>query len=235
MTVLQAGSGTDHPRGDDCVIVRFTAWKRDGSLFSTSGLHGETNTQCLAAAIPGIAEALTAMAPGEKRRIWVPAELAFATHVAHHGAKNMPREDPPPHVDLTFDLELVRILKAAEKPTDLKVPPPDAFKTPSGVAILVLQPGTGTKHPGPGSRVTLNYTGWTADGMLFESTATSGHAAVFFLGTTLAGWREGLQFMVAGEKVRLWIPAALAYGNHPTNRLVPAGDLVYDIQLLDFQ
>jgi len=235
MTVLQAGSGTDHPRGDDCVIVRFTAWKRDGSLFSTSGLHGETNTQCLAAAIPGIAEALTAMAPGEKRRIWVPAELAFATHVAHHGAKNMPREDPPPHVDLTFDLELVRILKAAEKPTDLKVPPPDAFKTPSGVAILVLQPGTGTKHPGPGSRVTLTYTGWTADGMLFESTATSGHAAVFFLGTTLAGWREGLQFMVAGEKARLWIPAALAYGSHPTNRLVPAGDLVYDIQLMDFQ
>ena len=234
MTVLRAGSGTDHPRGDDCAIVRFTAWKRDGALFSTSGLHGETSTQCLTAAIPGIAEALSAMAPAEKRRIWVPAELAFAPHIAHHGVKMMP-ENPPPRIDLTFDLELVRILKAAEKPVDLKTPPPDVFRTPSAIAILVLKPGAGTRHPSPGSRVTLNYTGWTADGMLFESTETSGHPAVFLLGTALAGWREGLGYMVAGEKARLWIPSALAYGDRPVDKMVPAGDLVYDIELIDFQ
>jgi FKBP-type peptidyl-prolyl cis-trans isomerase len=233
MTVLQTGSGTDRPHGDDCAIIRFTAWARDGSLFSTSGRHGETSTQCLAAAIPGIAEALTAMTPGEKRRIWVPSELAFAAH-AHHGAKMM-QGDPAPKSDLTIDLELVRILKAAEKPLDLKSPPSSAFRTPSGIAILVLAAGTGTKHPSPSSRVTLNYTGWTADGKLFESTVTSGHPAVFFLGTTLAGWREGLEHMVAGEKARLWIPAALAYGDRPVDKMVPAGDLVYDIQLVDFQ
>jgi FKBP-type peptidyl-prolyl cis-trans isomerase len=233
MTVLQAGSGTEHPTGDDCVIVRFTAWKRDGALFSTSGLHGETSTQCLNAAIPGIAEALTAMAPGEKRRIWAPEELAFATHVAHHGTKMLHAD--PPRVDLTFDVELVRILKAAKRPLNLKAPPREAFRTPSGVAILVLQPGAGTNHPSPGSRVTLNYSGWTADGQLFESTVTSGHPAIFFLGTTLAGWREGLQYMVAGEKARLWIPAVLAYGDRPADKMVPAGDLVYDIELVDFQ
>lgn len=234
MTVLQAGSGTDHPAGDDCAIVRFTAWKRDGSLFSTSGLHGETSTQCLAAAIPGIAQALTAMTPGEKRRLWVPADLAFAAH-AHHGLKKMTQEEPPPNVDLTFDLELVRILKAAQKPLDLKTPPPTALKTASGLAMVVLQPGTGTKHPTPASHVTLNYTGWTADGMLFESTVTSGHPAVFLMGATLPGWREGLQYMLAGEKARFWIPAALAYGNQPVDKLVPAGDLVYDIELLSFE
>src|SRR5665213_584730 len=131
MTVLQAGSGTEHPTGDDCVIVRFTAWKRDGALFSTSGLHGETSTQCLNAAIPGIAEALTAMAPGEKRRIGVPGELAF-----NGGAKTL-HVDRPPKVDLTFELELVRILKAAERPLNLKAPPRNVFRTPSGIAILV--------------------------------------------------------------------------------------------------
>lgn len=41
--------------------------------------------------------------------------------------------------------------------------------------------------------------------------------------------------MVAGEKARLWIPAALAYGDKPVDKMVPAGDLVYDIQLIDFQ
>jgi len=100
---------------------------------------------------------------------------------------------------------------------------------------MVLRPGAGTKHPGPSSRVTLNYSGWTADGDLFESTVTSGHPAVFFVGTTLSGWREGLQYLVVGEKARVWIPAALAYGDRPANKMVPAGDLVYDIELLDFQ
>jgi FKBP-type peptidyl-prolyl cis-trans isomerase len=234
MTVLQAGSGTDGPRGDDCVIVRFTAWKRDGSLFATSGLHGETSIQCLTAAIPGIAEALTAMAPGEKRRIWVPAELAFAAHASHHTTK-MLEDVRPLQVDLTFEVELVRVLKAAEKPLNLKAPPRTAFRTPSGVAIMVLQPGAGTRHPSPISRVTLNYSGWTADGMLFESTVTSGHPAVFLVGTALAGWREGLQYMVVGEKARFWIPAALAYGDRPLDKMVPAGDLVYDIELVDCQ
>jgi peptidylprolyl isomerase len=106
---------------------------------------------------------------------------------------------------------------------------------PSGLAILVLKPGAGTQHPSPRSRVTLNYTGWTADGDLFESTATSGHPASFQLGTALAGWREGLRYMVVGEKVRLWIPAALAYGDHPVDKLVPAGDLVFDIELVGIQ
>jgi FKBP-type peptidyl-prolyl cis-trans isomerase len=234
MTVLQPGSGTARPRGDDCVIVTFTAWKRDGSLFSTSGLHGETSTQCLTAAIPGIAEALTGMTPGEKRRIWVPSDLAFAAHVAHHGTKMM-HAGPPPVVDLTFEVELVRIMKAADKPPDLKTPPPTVFRTSSGLAIQVLKPGVGAKHPNPASRVTLSYTGWTADGKLFESTVTSGHPAVFSLGTTLAGWREGLKYMVAGEKARLWIPAELAYGDRPADKMVPAGDLVYDIELIDFQ
>jgi len=234
MTVLQAGSGDEHPSGDDCVIVRFTAWKRDGSLFTTSGLHGETSTQCLTAAIPGIAEALTTMAPGEKRRVWVPEELAYVEHVAHHGTKMM-HVDPPPKVDLTFEVELVRILKAAERPLNLNAPPRDAFRTPSGVAIVVLQPGAGTKHPSPGSRVTINYSGWKADGELFESTVTSGHPAIFFLGTTLPGWREGLQYLVVGEKARLWIPAILGYGVRPSQKMVPAGDLVYDIELVDFQ
>ena len=234
MTVLQAGSGTDRPYGDDCVVLRFTGWKRDGSLFSTSGLNGETSTQCLAAAIPGIAEALTAMTTGEKRRLWVPAELAFGAHVAHHGTKMM-HAAAFSKMDLTFEVELVQILKAADKPLDLKSPPSAAFRTPSGVAIVVLQPGAGTRHPSPGSRVTLNYSGWKANGELFESTVTSGHPAVFFLGTTLPGWREGLQYMVVGEKARLWIPAVLAYGVRPAEKMVPAGDLVYDIELVDFQ
>jgi len=49
-------------------------------------------------------------------------------------------------------------------------------------------------------------------------------------GATMLG-----MYMVAGEKARLWIPAALAYGDHPVDKLVPAGDLVFDIELVGIQ
>jgi FKBP-type peptidyl-prolyl cis-trans isomerase len=234
MLVLHPGNASDHPRSDDCVVVSFTGWKRDGSLFSTSGLHGESATQCLTAAIPGISEALLAMTLGEKRRIWIPARLAFAAHVAHHGTKHL-HQDPPPPVDLTFEVELIRILKAPMTPPDPSTIPKSALRTPSGLVLEILREGAGTRHPDPGSRVTLNYTGWTADGTLFESTVMSGHPASFQLGTTLPGWREGLQAMVVGEKARLWVPAALAYGEQPNDKLVPAGDLIFEIELIDIQ
>lgn len=232
--VLEPGSGTEHPMADDCVIVSFTAWRRNGLLFSTSGSNGEPATQCLAVAIPGIAEALMAMVPGEKRRAWVPSDLAFSSHGAHHGAKKM-HEKPPPRLDLTLDLKLIGILKTPPVPSDLQAPPRTAFKTPLGVVLQVLQPGTGTRHPTMSSRVTVQYCAWTADGSVFESTAMSRHPAAFLVGTALPGWREALPYMVVGEKARVWIPAALAYGDQPVQKKTPAGNLVIDIELLEFE
>ncbi len=233
MKVLEPGAGTEHPVGDDCVVLRFTAWKRDGSLFSTSGLHGESTVQCLLTAIPGISEALKLMSVGEKRRIWVPAKLGVATHIAHHGTKHVHSEDPE-KPDLTVDLQLVRIMKAPVPPRNLRVPPSTALKTPSGVAIEILKRGTGTQHPGLNSTVLLNYTGWTADGKLFETTIMSGHPAAFLLGTALPGWRDALPRMVVGEKARVWVPAAMAYGEHPIDAQAPPGSMVYEIELLEF-
>lgn len=34
--------------------------------------------------------------------------------------------------------------------------------------------------------------------------------------------------MVVGENVRIWVPAAFAYGEHPLQKSTPAGNLVYD-------
>ena len=41
--------------------------------------------------------------------------------------------------------------------------------------------------------------------------------------------------MTKGEKARFWIPGHLAYGDTPTRPGAPAGMLVFDIELLDFQ
>ena len=40
--------------------------------------------------------------------------------------------------------------------------------------------------------------------------------------------------MVVGDKVRLWIPRDLAYGEKP-RRGQPKGDLVYELELLAIQ
>jgi FKBP-type peptidyl-prolyl cis-trans isomerase len=232
--VLRNGSGSIHPSGNDCMEVSFIAWKRDGSLAAASGPHGESTTQCLSAAIPGVAVALASMVAGEKRRVWVPADYSVASHMAHHAGHPM-QEDETPRSDLTFDLELIRVLESARTPPDLRTPPRTAYHTPSGVVIEVLKPGMGTGHPTMNSRVKLNYTGWTTDGTVFESTTMSRHLATFLLGTALPGWRDALPHMLPGEKARLWIPAKLAYGDHPANRLLPAGPLVYDLELIDFE
>jgi FKBP-type peptidyl-prolyl cis-trans isomerase len=232
--VLRAGSGITHPMGNDCAEVRFIAWKRDGSLAAASGPHGESAVECLSVAITGIAVALASMVTGEKRRVWVPAEFSGINHVAHHAGHIMHLDDTP-RTDLTFDLELIRILPAPPTPQNLSKPPRTAVHLPSGVVIQMLKRGIGNGHPAVNSRVKVNYTGWTADGKVFESTVMSQHLATFLLGTALPGWREALQQMSSGEKARLWIPAELAYGDHPANHSFPAGPLVYDLELIEFQ
>jgi FKBP-type peptidyl-prolyl cis-trans isomerase len=231
MKVIKPGTGTEHPAANDCVTVSFIAWTpEDGALFSTSTTMNNSDLLCVSAAIVGVTEALKTMVVGEKRRLWVPEELTF--HEGHHHVQRRPEDEEPPHKDLTFDLELLSILKAPETPTSLKQPPDDAAKTPSGLAFQVLKNGTGNQHPSPTSTVTAHLSCWRSNGKLFESTVIGKHPAQVRVGTAMAGLREALTRMVVGEKTRFWIPSSLAYGEVPANRFNPAGDLIYEIELL---
>jgi peptidylprolyl isomerase len=115
-------------------------------------------------------------------------------------------------------------------PDDVAAAPASAKKTASGLAYRVLKPGTGTS-PKATDKVTVNYTGWTTDGKMFDSSVTRGQPATFPLNGVIKGWTEGVQLMKVGEKVRFWIPAELAYGEHPAGGR-PGGLLVFDIDLI---
>ena len=80
--------------------------------------------------------------------------------------------------------------------------------------------------------MTVHYSGWTTDGKLFDSSVTRGKTISFPLKGVIAGWTEGLQLMVAGEKRRFWIPEELAYKGAPG---APQGTLVFDVELISFQ
>jgi len=116
-------------------------------------------------------------------------------------------------------------------PSDVAAPPASATTTASGLAYRVLRKGTGSQHPGPTSKVTVHYEGWTTDGKAFDwSRKRSSEPTSFTLGRVIPGWTEGLQLMVPGEKTRFWIPTKLAYGDTPRPG-APKGMLVFDIEL----
>jgi len=115
-------------------------------------------------------------------------------------------------------------------PADVSAPPENATRTASGLAYRVLEQGKGASHPGPTSRVTVHYTGWTTDGRMFDSSVQRGKPSTFPLDRVIAGWTEGLQLMVTGEKTRFWIPEELAYKGRPDR---PQGMLVFEVELIE--
>lgn len=222
--VLQAGTGKDHPKDYDKVKVHYTGWSKDGKMFDSSVQRGEPTTFGVSQVIKGWTEGLQLMVVGEKRRLWIPAALAYGDKPAFG-----------PAGDLTFDVELLEITagpKPPEVPKDVKKAPADAKKTASGLAYRLLAPGKGTKKPTAADRVTVHYSGWTTDGKMFDSSVTRGEPSRFGVGQVIKGWTEGLQLMKEGDKMRFWIPADLAYGEKPTRPGAPAGMLVFDVELI---
>lgn len=156
-------------------------------------------------------------------------------------AEPAPEHEVPPQLgpeDLEASKELPAQLSPEEvaalllAPDDVAFPPEDAERTVSGLATKVLQPGTGTVHPRASSTVTVHYTGWTTDGQMFDSSVQRGETISFPLNAVIAGWTEGVQLMVVGEKRRLWIPEELAYKGMAGR---PKGMLVFDVELFEIQ
>jgi len=221
--VLKAGTGKVHPDENSKVTFDYSAWTTDGKMFDSSIMRGKPVTVPMRGIVPGWAEGISLMVVGEKRRMWVPENLAF------NGRPGAPKGM------IVIDAELKNIEKMPPPPAtpkDVAAPPADAKKTASGLAWKVLKPGTGKEHPTATSTVTVNYTGWTTDGTMFDSSITRGKPATFPLNRVIPGWTEGVQLMTKGEKVRFWIPEDLAYKGDAG---APSGTLVFDIELLDFK
>ncbi|MEM6532836.1 MAG: FKBP-type peptidyl-prolyl cis-trans isomerase [Myxococcota bacterium] len=219
--VIAAGTGKDHPGATDSVEVHYTGWTTDGKMFDSSVSRGRPATFPLNRVIRGWTEGVQLMVEGEKRRFWIPADLAYG----NSGAGGRPKGT------LVFDIELLSIQRPPEVPADVAAPPKDAKKTESGLSYKVLKKGTGTIHPTAANTVSVHYSGWTTAGRMFDSSVVRGSPARFPLGNVIKGWTEGLQLMVEGEKTRFWIPADLAYGEKPQGGR-PGGMLVFDVELL---
>jgi len=231
--VIEKGTGTEKPGPEDTVKVNYTGWMTDGKMFDSSVKRGVPAEFPLNGVIKGWTEGLQLMVKGEKRRFWIPGNLAYG---------DTPRRPGGPFGTLVFDVELLDIKKAPPAPPvppDVAGPPKKAKKTASGLAYRVLTKGKGKVHPKADSVVKVHYTGWTTDGKRFDSSVMRGKPIEFPLNGVIKGWTEGVQLMVEGEKTRFWIPGKLGYGEAPKSGDMPRrmggpplGMLVFDVELI---
>jgi len=96
--ILRAGLSSIHPSPRSNVRILYTGWTTDGKMFDSTDGKGATPPFPLEGSlIPGLVEGLQLMVVGEKRRFWVPPNLAY---------KNKPGY---PQGLLVFDVELAEV------------------------------------------------------------------------------------------------------------------------------
>ncbi|KTC67986.1 macrophage infectivity potentiator (Mip) [Legionella birminghamensis] len=103
---------------------------------------------------------------------------------------------------------------------------------PSGLQYKIIETGSGAK-PAKDDTVTVEYTGRTIDGQVFDSTDKSGKPATFKVSQVIPGWTEALQLMPAGSTWEIYIPSGLAYGPRSVGGPIgPNETLIFKIHLI---
>ncbi|WP_201304160.1 peptidylprolyl isomerase [Maribacter litoralis] len=125
-----------------------------------------------------------------------------------------------------------------------------ATELPSGLKVLTLENGNGEK-PKVGQKVNVMYAGYLENGTLFDSNyqEIAEKYGVFDWNREqgggympvpmdyspdsrlIAGFREGLLTMKVGDKVRLFIPSHLGYGEQGGGPIPPNADLIFDLEI----
>jgi FKBP-type peptidyl-prolyl cis-trans isomerase FklB len=105
----------------------------------------------------------------------------------------------------------------------------------SGLQYKVLQKGSGAK-PSLTDVVSVHYRGTFLDGQVFDSSYERGKPQVFPVNRVIPGWSQALQLMQVGDKVQVFIPHYLAYGEAGFgDDIPPCTTLVFEMELLGIE
>lgn len=102
-----------------------------------------------------------------------------------------------------------------------------------GVRIQELREGTG-RAVNAEDTIAVNYVGYFEDGKKFDSSYDANKPLLIQIGVgqVIKGWDIGLMGMKEGGQRRLFIPAALAYGEQGAGSIPPNTNLLFDVELL---
>ncbi|HET6227692.1 MAG TPA: FKBP-type peptidyl-prolyl cis-trans isomerase, partial [Bacteroidia bacterium] len=209
------------------VTINYSGFLIGGKCFDSSQDRGQPLTAEVGRGklFPGLDESLSLLKKGEKAKFIIPSSLAFG----ERGGGPI-----PPNSDLIMDVEV----------TDVKeIPVPVKFDT-AGVAPKVTATGLkyfeikksgSTQKAEAGKNVKVHYTGYLADGKIFDSSVERDQPIDFQLGAgmVIPGWEEGIALMNVGDKYRLVIPSQLGYGEAGRAPVIPPNaELTFDIELI---
>jgi FKBP-type peptidyl-prolyl cis-trans isomerase FklB len=111
---------------------------------------------------------------------------------------------------------------------------PGVITTASGLQYEVLKSGTGPK-PKETDKVKVHYHGTLIDGKVFDSSVERNEPVEFAVTGVISGWVEALQLMSVGDKWKLTIPPAIAYGARAKGDIPANSVLVFEVELLGIQ
>lgn len=104
--------------------------------------------------------------------------------------------------------------------------------TPKGVQYRVLKAGTGIS-PKVTDKVQVHYIGALLDGTQFDNSRARNEPLEFPVSAVIEGWQDLLLAMKEGDKVKAWIPSALAYGEAGVPPTIPGNALlIFEVELL---
>jgi len=101
-----------------------------------------------------------------------------------------------------------------------------------GLHSDILKEGSG---PGAKARdtLTVDYVAFLQDGKKVDSSYDRGRKMTFKLGVgaVILGWDQALLGIKAGEKRKVSVPAALAYGGKGQNKVPPNSTIIFEIEV----
>jgi FKBP-type peptidyl-prolyl cis-trans isomerase len=107
----------------------------------------------------------------------------------------------------------------------------------SELTMTITKAGSGQEAK-DGDTLSVNYSGYLADGTKFDSSIDRGMPFEFTLGAgmVIPGWDIGIKGMKVGESRKLVIPAKYAYGEKGFPGVIPENaTLTFDVDLLDIK
>lgn len=245
------GTGKQLQMGD-VIFPRLAYYINDSLLFTTDQLPEHAIDQVHESLFSGdIYEAFSMMHVGDSMSFMISADSTFTKQFS---AAVLPKYIAPGSFlrwevamdDAMTEDEYIQMKKEEEAALDQKAK--DEFKAyldangvkaepqESGLVYVRTKNGKGPK-PGYKQNVKVHYTGRFFDGTVFDSSVERGEPIVFPLGVgrVIKGWDEGIAMMQKGEKGILYIPYDLAYGPRQNGPIPAYANLVFEVELVDFE
>lgn len=102
-------------------------------------------------------------------------------------------------------------------------------KTESGLLYEVITEGNEVRAT-DADQVIVAYKGSLKNGKVFDESTDS---VTLGLSQVIKGWAEGLKLVGEGGKIKMWIPAELAYGERGTQGITPNQALEFEVELFE--